>query len=318
MKLVVLDGKTINPGDNPWTPLESFGTLEVYDRTAEDQIVSRCADAAIVLTNKVPFTEATLEQLPNLKFIAVTATGYNVVDTVAAGKCGVVVSNVPEYSTLSVAQHVFAMLLSFLHRPAEHHQAVIDGQWQAIGDFSFTLAPIHELAGKTLGIVGLGRTGRATAAIAAAFGMRAVASSRRQINPLPNEGFEWLSVEQLFDQADVVSIHCPQTDETKGFINAKLLSKMKSSSILINTARGGLVDEQALADTLNAGGIAGALLDVCSTEPIGADNPLLGAKNCVITPHIAWATVAARQRLMQTTAENVEAFLKGQPLNVVS
>ena len=265
MKLVVLDGKTINPGDNPWTPLESFGTLEVYDRTAEDQIVSRCADAAIVLTNKVPFTEATLEQLPNLKFIAVTATGYNVVDTVAAGKCGVVVSNVPEYSTLSVAQHVFAMLLSFLHRPAEHHQAIIDGQWQAIGDFSFTLAPIHELAGKTLGIVGLGRTGRATAAIAAAFGMRAVASSRRQINPLPNEGFEWLSVEQLFDQADVVSIHCPQTDETKGFINAKLLSKMKSSSILINTARGGLVDEQALADTLNAGGIAGALLDVCST-----------------------------------------------------
>ena len=183
MKLVVLDGKTINPGDNPWTPLESFGTLEVYDRTAEDQIVSRCADAAIVLTNKVPFTEATLEQLPNLKFIAVTATGYNVVDTVAAGKCGVVVSNVPEYSTLSVAQHVFAMLLSFLHRPAEHHQAIIDGQWQAIGDFSFTLAPIHELAGKTLGIVGLGRTGRATAAIAAAFGMRAVARSRRQINP---------------------------------------------------------------------------------------------------------------------------------------
>ena len=318
MKLVVLDGKTLNPGDNPWTPLESFGVLEVYDRTAGDQIVSRCADAEIVLTNKVPFTAATLEQLPNLKFIAVTATGYNVVDTVAAGKCGVVVSNVPEYSTLSVAQHVFAMLLSFLHRPAEHHQAVVAGQWQAIGDFSFTLAPIHELAGKTIGIVGLGRTGRATAAIAAAFGMRVVASSRRQINPLLDEGFEWLSVEQLFEQADVVSIHCPQTDENKGFIDAKLLSRMKSSSILINTARGGLVDERALADTLNAGEIAGALLDVCSTEPIGTDNPLLDAKNCVITPHIAWATVAARQRLMQTTAENVEAFLKGQPLNVVS
>ena len=318
MKLVVLDGKTLNPGDNPWTPLESFGVLEVYDRTAGDQIVSRCADAEIVLTNKVPFTAATLEQLPNLKFIAVTATGYNVVDTVAAGKCGVVVSNVPEYSTLSVAQHVFAMLLSFLHRPAEHHQAVVAGQWQAIGDFSFTLAPIHELAGKTIGIVGLGRTGRATAAIAAAFGMRVVASSRRQINPLLDEGFEWLSVEQLFEQADVVSIHCPQTDENKGFIDAKLLSRMKSSSILINTARGGLVDEQALADTLNAGEIAGALLDVCSTEPIGTDNPLLDAKNCVITPHIAWATVAARERLMQTTAENVEAFLKGQPLNVVS
>ena len=318
MKLVVLDGKTLNPGDNPWTPLESFGGLEVYDRTPADQIVSRCADAEIVLTNKVPFTAATLKQLPNLKFIAVTATGYNVVDAVAAGKRGVVVSNVPEYSTLSVAQHVFAMLLSFLHRPAQHHQAVVAGQWQAIGDFSFTLAPIHELAGKTIGIVGLGRTGRATAAIAAAFGMRVVASSRRQINPLSNEDFEWLSVEQLFEQTDVVSIHCPQTDETQGFIDAKLLARMKSSSILINTARGGLVDEQALADTLNAGGIAGALLDVCSTEPIGADNPLLGAKNCVITPHIAWATVAARQRLMQTTAENVTAFLKGQPQNVVN
>ena len=318
MKLVVLDGKTLNPGDNPWTPLESFGTLEVYDRTADDEIVSRCADAAIVLTNKVPFTAATLEQLPNLKFIAVTATGHNVVDTVAASRCGVVVSNVPEYSTLSVAQHVFAMLLSFLHRPAEHHQAIVAGQWQSIGDFSFTLAPIHELAGKTIGIVGLGRTGRATAAIAAAFGMRVVASSRRQINPLPNDGFEWLSVEQLFEQADVVSLHCPQTEQTKGFIDAALLSRMKSSSIFINTARGGLVNEQALADTLNAGGIAGALLDVCSTEPIGADNPLLGAKNCVITPHIAWATVAARQRLMQTTAENVTAFLKGQPQNVVN
>lgn len=318
MKLVVLDGKTLNPGDNPWTPLESFGVLEVYDRTPADQIVSRCADAEIVLTNKVPFTAATLKQLPNLKFIAVTATGYNVVDAVAAGKRGVVVSNVPEYSTLSVAQHVFAMLLSFLHRPAQHHQAVVAGQWQAIGDFSFTLAPIHELAGKTIGIVGLGRTGRATAAIAAAFGMRVVASSRRQINPLSNEDFEWLSVEQLFEQADVISIHCPQTDQTKGFIDTKLLSRMKSSSILINTARGGLVDERALADTLNAGGIAGALLDVCSTEPIGTDNPLLGAKNCVITPHIAWATVAARQRLMQTTADNVAAFLKGQPQNVVS
>ena len=210
------------------------------------------------------------------------------------------------------------MLLSFLHRPAQHHQAVVAGQWQAIGDFSFTLAPIHELAGKTIGIVGLGRTGRATAAIAAAFGMRVVASSRRQINPLSNEDFEWLSVEQLFEQADVISIHCPQTDQTKGFIDTKLLSRMKSSSILINTARGGLVDERALADTLNAGGIAGALLDVCSTEPIGTDNPLLGAKNCVITPHIAWATVAARQRLMQTTADNVAAFLKGQPQNVVS
>ena len=176
MKLVVLDGKTLNPGDNPWTPLESLGTIEVYDRTPDDQIVERCSGASVVLTNKVPFTRSTLEQLPDLKFIAVTATGYNVVDTVAAREHGVVVSNVPEYSTLSVAQHAFAMLLSFIHRPAEHSQAIADGRWQAIGDFSFTLAPIQELAGKTMGIVGLGRTGRATAAIASAFGMRVVAS----------------------------------------------------------------------------------------------------------------------------------------------
>ena len=317
MKLVVLDGKTLNPGDNPWTPLESFGELEVYDRTPDDQIVARCTGASVVLTNKVPFTRSTLQQLPDLKFIGVTATGYNVVDTAAAGEHGVVVSNVPEYSTLSVAQHAFAMLLSFIHRPTEHAQAIADGQWQAIGDFSFTLSPIQELAGKTIGIVGLGRTGRATAAIAGAFGMRVVAHSRRQINPLPDDGFEWLTVERLFEEADVVSIHCPLTAENEQFINADLLSRMKPTSILINTARGGLVDEPALADALNAGVIAGALLDVCSTEPIAADNPLLGAKNCVLTPHIAWATLEARQRLMQTTAENVAAFLQGQPQNVV-
>ena len=263
MKLVILDGKTLNPGDNPWTPLESFGELEVYDRTPDDQIIDRCGDASIVLTNKVPFTRATLAQLPNLKFIAVTATGYNVVDTTAAREQGVVVSNVPEYSTRSVAQHAFAMLLSFLHRPAEHHQAILDGQWQAIGDFSFMLSPVHELAGKTIGIVGLGRTGRATAALATAFGMRVVASSRRQVNPLPDDGFEWRSVEQLFAEADVVSIHCPLTADNEQFIDEKLLSQMKPSAILINTARGGLVDERALANALNAGVIAGALLDVC-------------------------------------------------------
>ena len=317
MKLVVLDGKTLNPGDNPWTPLESFGVLEVYDRTNDDQVVERCAGAAIVLTNKVAFSRSTFEQLPELKFIAVTATGYNVVDTVAARDHEVVVSNVPEYSTQSVAQHAFAMLLSFIHQPAKHCQAIHDGKWQAIGDFSFTLAPIQELAGKTMGIVGLGRTGRATAAIATAFGMRVVASSRRQIDPLPNDGFEWLSIERLFSLADVISIHCPLTDENKQFIDAELLLQMKPSSILINTARGGLVDEQALANALNADVIAGALLDVCSSEPIGSDNPLLTAKNCVLTPHIAWATLEARQRLMQTTADNVAAFLNGQPQNVV-
>ena len=318
MKLIVLDGKTLNPGDNPWTPLERLGSLQVYDRTADDQIVARCADATIVLTNKVPFTEATLDQLPNLKFIAVTATGFNIVDTVAAAQRGIVVSNVPEYSTQSVAQHVFAILLSFLHRPAEHHQAIIDGQWQAIGDFSFTLLPIQELVGKTFGIVGTGRIGRATAAVATAFGMRVVASSRQHASPSPDDDFARLPIEQLFSEADVVSLHCPQTDQNQQFVDAELLSRMKSTAILINTARGGLVDEQALANALNADVIAGALLDVCSTEPIGVTNPLLKAKNCLITPHIAWATLAARQRLMQTTADNIAAFLQGQPQNVVS
>ena len=318
MKLIVLDGKTLNPGDNPWTPLERLGSLQVYDRTADDQIVARCADATIVLTNKVPFTEATLDQLPNLKFIAVTATGFNIVDTVAAAQRGIVVSNVPEYSTQSVAQHVFAMLLSFLHRPAEHHQAIVDGQWQAVGDFSFTLLPIQELVGKTFGIVGTGRIGRATAAVATAFGMRVVASSRQHASPSPDDDFVRLPIEQLFSEADVVSLHCPQTDQNQQFVDAELLSRMKSTAILINTARGGLVDEQALANALNADVIAGALLDVCSTEPIGVTNPLLKAKNCLITPHIAWATLAARQRLMQTTADNIAAFLQGQPQNVVS
>ena len=318
MKLIVLDGKTLNPGDNPWTPLERLGSLQVYDRTADDQIVARCADATIVLTNKVPFTEATLDQLPNLKFIAVTATGFNIVDTVAAAQRGIVVSNVPEYSTQSVAQHVFAMLLSFLHRPAEHHQAIVDGQWQVVGDFSFTLLPIQELVGKTFGIVGTGRIGRATAAVATAFGMRVVASSRQHASPSPNDDFVRLPIEQLFSEADVVSLHCPQTDQNQQFVDAELLSRMKSTAILVNTARGGLVDEQALANALNADVIAGALLDVCSTEPIGVTNPLLKAKNCLITPHIAWATLAARQRLMQTTADNIAAFLQGQPQNVVS
>ena len=318
MKLIVLDGKTLNPGDNPWDPLERLVIIEVFDRTPDDQIVARCADASIVLTNKVPFTKATLDQLPNLKFIAVTATGFNIVDTAAAADRGIVVSNVPEYSTQSVAQHVFAMLLSFLHRPSEHHQAIVDGQWQAIGDFSFTLLPIQELVGKTFGIIGTGRIGRATAAVATAFGMRVVASSRQHAAPSSDDNFARLPIEQLFAEADVVSLHCPLTDHNQQFVDAELLSRMKPSSILVNTARGGLVDEQALANALNTDVIAGALLDVCSTEPIGADNPLLSAKNCVLTPHIAWATLAARQRLMQTTAKNIAAFLQGQPQNVVS
>lgn len=317
-KIVILDGKTLNPGDNPWTPLEALGEITVYDRTPDDQIVSRCHDASIVLTNKVPFSQETLAQLPNLKLIAVTATGYNVVDIAAANGQGVVVSNVPEYSTDSVAQHVFAMLLSFLHQPVEHNAAIANGRWQEIGDFSFTLSPIQELAGKTMGIVGLGRIGRATAKVANAFGMRVVASSRTEKNPLPFDGFEWLPMDQLFAESDVISLHLPQTDTNSQFVSAALLEQMKPNGILINAARGGLINESDLAQALNAGQIAGALLDVVSSEPIGLDNPLLKAKNCIITPHIAWATLAARKRLLDATAENVRAFLSGNPTNIVS
>jgi glycerate dehydrogenase len=317
-KIVILDGKTLNPGDNPWTPVEAMGEITVHDRTPDDQIVSRCQGASIVLTNKVPFSEKTLAQLPELKLIAVTATGYNVIDVAAANRQGVMVSNVPEYSTDSVAQHVFAMLLSFLHQPVEHNAAIAEGHWQEIGDFSFTLSPIQELAGMTMGVVGLGRIGRATAKVANAFGMRVVASSRTEKNPLPYEDFEWLPVEKLFAVSDVISLHLPQTTTNAQFVNAALLSQMKSSGILINAARGGLINEADLAQALNGGRIAGALLDVVSSEPIGENNPLLQAKNCIITPHIAWATLAARKRLLDATAENIRAFLSGNPVNIVS
>lgn len=317
-KIVVLDGKTLNPGDNPWGAMEAFGDLTIYEQTPVDQILDRCTGAAIVVTNKVPFSKETLDLLPELKFIAVTATGYNVVDVAAASRRGVVVSNVPEYSTDSVAQHVFAMLLSFLHRPFEHHDAIVGGQWQEIGDFSFTLSPIQELSGMTMGIVGLGRIGRATAKVANAFGMRVVASSRTEENALPYDGFEWLGLTDLFGASDVVSLHLPQTDANAKFVNATLLGQMKPSGILVNAARGGLIDEGDLAAALNRGQIAGALLDVVSAEPIAADNPLLKAKNCLLTPHVAWATLAARKRLLNSVAENVRAFLAGQPVNVVS
>jgi glycerate dehydrogenase len=318
MKMVALDGHTLNPGDNPWSPVEAHGTLTVYDRTAAEELVERAAEAEIVLTNKVVLGQSELDQLPNLKFIAVTATGFNVVDVEYARSKGIPVSNVPVYSTTSVAQHVFAALLSYLHKPKEHHDAIQAGEWQRRNNFSFWLSPINELAGKTMGIVGLGRIGRATAKLAEAFGMRVVAHSRRRINPLTSAGFEWLELNELFATSDVVSLHCPQTNENGGFVNCDLLSKMQPHAILINTARGGLVNEAELAEVLNEGKIAAALLDVVSAEPIQVDSPLLTAKNCFLTPHTAWVTVEARQRLMQTTADNVKAFLNGAPIHLVN
>lgn len=318
MKITILDGQTLNPGDNSWDPVANWGELTIYDRTTPDQVVKRSLDADIVLTNKVIFDDSVISQLPNLKFIAVTATGYNVVDVGYAKSKNIPVSNVPVYSTASVAQHVFACLLSFLHRPELHHAAIQNGDWQKAENFSFWLLPMTELAGKTMGIVGLGRIGRATAHLANAFGMKVVAHSRRQIDGLEFPEFKWLNTDELFTQSDFISLHCPQTPETTKFVNAELISKMKPSSVLINTARGGLINETDLTNALNKGKIGGAILDVLSAEPIQDNNPLLGAKNCLLTPHNAWSTIEARKRLMQTTADNVEAFISGSPINVVN
>ncbi len=316
-RLVVLDGFTLNPGDNPWDAVAQLGEIEIFDRTSSDETVKRCQGAAIVLTNKVVMDRAVIEQLPDLKFIAVTATGYNVVDVEFAIQQGIQVSNVPVYGTDSVAQHVFAMILSFIQRPEQHHAAIKQNEWARQENFSFWLKPLSELTGKTMGIVGLGRIGRATAKLAAAFGMKVVAHSRSQTGPLDRLGFEWLAVEELFAQSDFISLHCPQSADNEKFVDASLISMMKPNAVLINTARGGLINEPDLANALNQQLIAGALLDVVSTEPIEPNNPLLSAKNCLLTPHIAWATLEARQRLMQMTADNIAAFLAGNPMNLV-
>ncbi len=321
MKLVVLDGQTLNPGDNPWTPVESIDSVDevvVYGATEASQVVERAVDADILLTNKVVLDRETIDRLPNLKFIAVTATGFNVVDLKAARERRIPVSNVPVYGTDSVAQHVFAMLLAFIHAPERHDQAVRDGQWQASQQFCFTLKPLTELNGKTFGVVGWGRIGRATATLARAFGMRVVSCSRRQADAPDWPGFAWVDVAGLCEQCDVISLHCPLTEESEQMIDAAFLAQMKKSAVLINTARGGLVNESDLAAALQEGQIAGALLDVVSVEPMPNDHPLRSLDNCLVTPHIAWTAIEARQRLMQTTADNVQAFIDGWPINVVN
>lgn len=318
MKIVVLDGYTLNPGDNPWTSVEKLGDLTVYDRTPADQVFERARKADIIIANKAVIDRELIGRLQRLKFISVMATGYNVIDVEAAREKGIPVSNVPVYSTNAVAQHVFAALLSLIHRISEHDQSVRAGDWTRCLDFSYWNTNIFELAGKTMGIVGLGRIGRATANLANAFGMRVVANSRTQKNPLTYTDFEWLDVDALFRESDVISLHCPLTPETIGFVNQELLAKMKTTSILINASRGALINEQDLANSLNSDQIAGACIDVVSVEPMAADNPLLKAKNCQITPHIAWAAIEARRRLMQTTAKNIAAFLNGNPINVVN
>jgi len=318
MKIVVLDGYTLNPGDNPWDEVAALGAFEVHDRTAADQIVPRAADADVVLTNKTPLSADTLAKLPKLRFIAVLATGFNIVDVKTARARGIPVSNVPVYGTDSVAQFVFAMVLHLCHQVAHHDAAIRNGAWAKSGDFCFWDAPLIELAGLTMGVVGFGRIGRRTAEVAHAFGMQVMAADVQQGNPPAYQPFRWGSVGEVFAEADVISLHCPQTAENTGFVNRALLSRMKPSAFLVNTARGALVNEKDLADALNAGRLGGAALDVLSVEPIRPDNPLLTARNCLLTPHIAWATLSARKRLMKTTADNIRAFQGGSPINVVN
>ena len=315
MKLVVLDGYTLNPGDLSWDALKQLASVEVHDRTPADKIVSVGADAEIVLTNKAPITAATIAAWPKLKYIGVLATGYNIVDTASAKARGVVVCNVPAYSTPSVAQMTFALLLELTHHVGLHAQTVRDGKWTKAADFCYWEKPLVELAGRTLGLVGLGAVGRAVANIAKAFGMHVIGYSRSGPG---DSGVEGVSLDDLFRRSDVISLHCPLTPQTQGLINAEQLSLMKPDALLINTGRGALVDEPALAAALHAGKLGGAGLDVLSTEPPKADNPLLKAPRCYITPHIAWASGAARSRLMNTATENVKAFLAGKPVNVVS
>ncbi len=313
MKICILDGYSLNPGDLDWSPVERLGDVTLFDRTSADKIVERAADADIVLTNKVPFSADTLRQLPRLRFICVLATGYNIIDTEAAARQGVVVANIPAYSTMSVAQMAFAHILNITNHVASYAREVADGKWTNCPDFCFWDSALTELAGKTMGIVGLGNTGMATARIAVALGMKVVAMTSKSADTLP-EGITPAPLDDVLASADVVSLHCPLTPSTRHLINAASIAKMKPSAILINTGRGPLVDEQAVADALNGGRLAAFGADVLSQEPPRGDNPLLSARNCFLTPHIAWATLEARTRLMSTATENVRQFIAGEPV----
>ena len=317
MKIVILDGYTENPGDLSWEELGKLGDLTVYDRTPESEIVSRIGDAEIVITNKTPLTRATLDACPNIRYIAVLATGYNVVDIAAAKEKGIPVSNVPTYGTASVGQFAIAMLLEICHHVAHHSQTVYEGKWNACADWCYWDYPLIELDGKTMGIIGFGRIGQTTGKIARAMGMKVLA-----YDSFPSESgkaiAEYVDLDTLLASSDVVALHCPLFPETQGIINKDTIAKMKDGVILLNNSRGPLIVEQDMADALNSGKIYAAGLDVVSTEPIRNDNPLLKAKNCIITPHISWAPKESRQRIMDCTVSNVLSFLNGAPANVVN
>jgi len=320
MKIVILDGYTENPGDLSWDALAALGELTVYDRsslTDQQEVIDRIGDAEIVITNKTPITRAVLDACPSVGFIGVLATGYNVVDTACARERGIPVSNVPAYGTAAVGQFTIALLLEICHHVAHHSDTVFAGKWEHCPDFCYWDYPLIELDGKTMGIIGFGRIGQATGRIAKALGMQVLATGSR---PCP-EGeaiAEYTDLDTLLAGSDVIALHCPLFPETAGIINRENIAKMKDGVILLNSARGGLVVEQDLADALNSGKVAAAGLDVVSTEPIQGDNPLLKAKNCIITPHIAWGSKESRQRIMDCTVKNVQAFLAGKPVNTVN
>ncbi|MDP4249640.1 MAG: D-2-hydroxyacid dehydrogenase [Bacteroidota bacterium] len=318
MKIVVLDGYTLNPGDLHWDGLKQLGELIVYDRTPYDKTMERCAGAEVVLTNKAPLGKDVLENLPDLKYIGVLATGFNIIDIETATKQGITVSNVPGYGTTSVVQMTFALLLELCHHVQRHSDSVMDGKWSKSPDFCFWDYPLIELAGKTMGIIGFGHIGEQVADLAAAFGMSVIGNKRHQTDQSRRKNFRWAGVTELLERSDVVSIHCPLLPETKGLINRESLEKMKKSAVLINTSRGPIIVEKDLADALNQGVIAGAAVDVLSAEPPPADNPLFNAKNCLITPHISWATREARIRLMDMAINNLKAFGEGKPTHVVN
>lgn len=317
MKIVILDGHAVNPGDLSWDFLNQFGDVTVYERTQLDEVATRIGDADIVLTNKSPINEEILNACPNVKLVCVLATGYNVVDCEATKKRGIPVCNVPDYGTAAVAQFTFALLLDLCHKVAHHAQTVRDGKWCDCPDFCYWDTPQMELAGKTLGIIGFGRIGRAVGKIANAFGMKVIAYNRSQCEEGKAIG-SYVNLEELLTSADIISLHCPLTAENTGMINSDAIAKMKDGALLINTARGPLVDEAAVTAALESGKLRGFACDVISAEPMKENNPLKNAPNCIVTPHMAWAPIESRMRIQDCTRRSIQAFLDGHPINTVN
>ena len=318
MKIVVLDGYTLNPGDISWEGMEAYGDVTVYDRTKAEDVVERIGDAEVVYTNKTPITKETLDACPSVKFIGVLATGYNIVDIEAAKEKGIPVSNIPSYGTAAVSQFAIALLLELCHHIGEHSDAVKAGEWTNNADWCFWKYPLVELAGKTMGIIGFGRIGQDTGRIAQALGMKVLAYDSFRKPELESETCHYADLDTLLAESDVISLHCPLFPSTEGIINKDSIAKMKDGVMIINDSRGPLIVEQDLRDALDSGKVAGAALDVVSTEPIQMDNPLIGAKNVILTPHIAWAPKESRQRLMDIAVDNLKAYVDGAVQNVVN